>query len=220
MGPHLDRADAAGPPRPQPGRRGRCGRGAARSIGRHVLRPAAGRPDRAARHPAVSRGAGRGGAQGPPDRGVRRGTSSPTWPTSTCSRTPTSYPSGATSPPRCATARRLDVPAMSTKDAIATAAAGAGIMIVPMSVARLHHRKDLVHRPVTRCRGVAGRPCLVDRQRGPADPDVHRDRPGSHGAQLAQLSSAALGSESAPHHDAGRRPSYHLGESGPLVETA
>ena len=41
---------------------------------------------------------------------------------------------------------------MTIKEAIATTAAGAGIMIVPMSVARLHHRKDLVHRPV---RGVA-----------------------------------------------------------------
>ena len=47
---------------------------------------------------------------------------------------------------------RLDVPEMTVKDAIATTAAGAGIMIVPMSVARLYHRKDLVHRPV---RGVA-----------------------------------------------------------------
>ena len=47
---------------------------------------------------------------------------------------------------------RLAVPAMTVKDAIATTAAGAGIMIVPMSVARLYHRKDLVHRPV---RGVA-----------------------------------------------------------------
>ena len=44
---------------------------------------------------------------------------------------------------------RLDVPVMSTKDAIATVAAGAGIMIVPLSVARLHHRKDVIHRPVT-----------------------------------------------------------------------
>ncbi|WP_294979715.1 LysR substrate-binding domain-containing protein [uncultured Microbacterium sp.] len=34
-------------------------------------------------------------------------------------------------------------------DAIAIAASGAGIVIVPMSLARLHHRKDAAHRPLT-----------------------------------------------------------------------
>ena len=38
---------------------------------------------------------------------------------------------------------------MSEKDAIETVAAGTGIVIVPMSVARLHQRKDIVQRPVT-----------------------------------------------------------------------
>lgn len=33
-------------------------------------------------------------------------------------------------------------------DAIATAATGTGIVIVPMSLARLHHRKDAGHRPL------------------------------------------------------------------------
>lgn len=33
-------------------------------------------------------------------------------------------------------------------DAIATAAAGTGIVVVPMSLARLHHRKDADHRPL------------------------------------------------------------------------
>lgn len=50
----------------------------------------------------------------------------------------------------------LDVPgaaaarfgAMTTGDAIATAATGTGIVIVPMSLARLHHRKDVDHRPL------------------------------------------------------------------------
>lgn len=41
----------------------------------------------------------------------------------------------------------LDQP-MSPADAIATAATGAGVVIVPMSVARLYHRKDAVHRRV------------------------------------------------------------------------
>ncbi|MFJ4222873.1 LysR substrate-binding domain-containing protein [Microbacterium sp. NPDC089695] len=50
----------------------------------------------------------------------------------------------------------LDIPgavaarfsAMSTADAIATASAGTAIVIVPMSLARLHHRKDVGHRPL------------------------------------------------------------------------
>jgi DNA-binding transcriptional LysR family regulator len=45
-------------------------------------------------------------------------------------------------------AEQLDWPAMSEKDAIETVAAGTGVVIVPMSVARLHHRKDVVSRPV------------------------------------------------------------------------
>lgn len=36
-----------------------------------------------------------------------------------------------------------------TADAIATVAAGVGIVIVPMSLARLHHRKDADHRVLT-----------------------------------------------------------------------
>ncbi|PFG38448.1 LysR substrate binding domain-containing protein [Georgenia soli] len=41
---------------------------------------------------------------------------------------------------------------MTVAQAVAVAASGAGVLIVPLSVARLHHRKDVVHRPVT---GVA-----------------------------------------------------------------
>lgn len=33
-------------------------------------------------------------------------------------------------------------------DAVATVAAGTGILVVPMSLARLHHRKDVEHRPL------------------------------------------------------------------------
>lgn len=43
---------------------------------------------------------------------------------------------------------QLDFPDMSVKDAIEVAASGTGIVIVPMSIARLHHRKDVVQRPV------------------------------------------------------------------------
>jgi hypothetical protein len=44
------------------------------------------------------------------------------------------------------------MPPMTTRQAISVVATGSGIVIVPMSVARLHHRKDVVHRPVN---GVA-----------------------------------------------------------------
>jgi DNA-binding transcriptional LysR family regulator len=44
---------------------------------------------------------------------------------------------------------RVDVPPITTRQAVETVAAGVGIVILPMSVARLHHRKDVVHRPVT-----------------------------------------------------------------------
>jgi DNA-binding transcriptional LysR family regulator len=38
---------------------------------------------------------------------------------------------------------------VSTKDAVETVAAGTGVVVLPMSVARLHHRKDVTHRTVT-----------------------------------------------------------------------
>jgi DNA-binding transcriptional LysR family regulator len=43
---------------------------------------------------------------------------------------------------------QLAWPAMTVKDAIETVSAGTGIVVVPMSVARLFHRKDVVHRVV------------------------------------------------------------------------
>ncbi len=42
---------------------------------------------------------------------------------------------------------RFAAPA-TTADAIATAATGVGVVIVPMSLARLHHRKDVDYRPL------------------------------------------------------------------------
>ena len=38
---------------------------------------------------------------------------------------------------------------MSVRDAVEVVASGTGVLIVPMSIARLHHRKDTVYRPVT-----------------------------------------------------------------------
>lgn len=46
------------------------------------------------------------------------------------------------------TADQLDWPPMTEREAIETVAAGSGVAIVPMSVARLFHRKDVVHRVV------------------------------------------------------------------------
>ncbi|WOP17344.1 LysR substrate-binding domain-containing protein [Raineyella sp. LH-20] len=48
-----------------------------------------------------------------------------------------------------ATGTRYPVPPMTLEQAIATVAAGTGIVIVPMSLARLHQRKDVTARPVT-----------------------------------------------------------------------
>ncbi|MFL0412033.1 LysR substrate-binding domain-containing protein [Microbacterium paludicola] len=44
-------------------------------------------------------------------------------------------------------APRFDPPE-TTADAIATVAAGVGIVVVPMSLARLHHRRDVTYRPL------------------------------------------------------------------------
>lgn len=46
-------------------------------------------------------------------------------------------------------AEQLAWPEMTEKDAIETVAAGTGVVIVPMAVARLFQRKDVVTRPVT-----------------------------------------------------------------------
>ena len=47
------------------------------------------------------------------------------------------------------TVTRLDWPPMTVPEAIELAATGAGVVVVPLSVARLNHRKDLTYRPVT-----------------------------------------------------------------------
>jgi DNA-binding transcriptional LysR family regulator len=64
-------------------------------------------------------------------------------------------------------------PEISVRQAIETVAAGTGIVIVPMSLARLHHRKDVAFRPVT---GVEESPVglawLREPPAGPEDPDL------------------------------------------------
>jgi DNA-binding transcriptional LysR family regulator len=46
-------------------------------------------------------------------------------------------------------AAQLDFPPMSERDAVEVAASGAAVVVLPMAVARLHHRKDVVQVPVT-----------------------------------------------------------------------
>ena len=46
------------------------------------------------------------------------------------------------------TADQLDFPPMTEQEAVEVAAAGTGVVVLPMALARLHHRKDTVHRPV------------------------------------------------------------------------
>ena len=46
-------------------------------------------------------------------------------------------------------AEQLAWPPMSVKDAVEVTASGTGVAIVPMSIARLHHRKDVTYRVVT-----------------------------------------------------------------------
>ena len=52
-----------------------------------------------------------------------------------------------TDPERAARADAM--PPMTTQQAVSVVATGSGMVIVPLSVARLHHRKDVVHRPLT-----------------------------------------------------------------------
>jgi DNA-binding transcriptional LysR family regulator len=48
-----------------------------------------------------------------------------------------------------ATGTRRAVPPMTVREAVESVAADAGIVLLPMSLARLHHRKDVAHVPVT-----------------------------------------------------------------------
>src|SRR5690606_16528717 len=49
---------------------------------------------------------------------------------------------------RLDTRERLAWPSMTVTEAIEVVASGTGIVVVPMSLARLHHRKDVAHVPV------------------------------------------------------------------------
>lgn len=61
-------------------------------------------------------------------------------------------------------AEQLSWPPMGEKDAVETVAAGTGIAILPMSIARLYHRKDVTYRPVVGLEPTrVGLAWLVDR---------------------------------------------------------
>ncbi|TIC86504.1 LysR family substrate-binding domain-containing protein [Nocardioides sp. GY 10127] len=65
-------------------------------------------------------------------------------------------------------AEQLPWPPMSEKDAVETVAAGTGVAIVPMSVARLYHRRDATYRVVTDLPGTrVGLAWLVERDDDP-----------------------------------------------------
>jgi DNA-binding transcriptional LysR family regulator len=65
-------------------------------------------------------------------------------------------------------------PGLSVRHAVETVAAGTGIVVVPMSLARLHHRKDAVWRPV---HGVPDHPVGLAwlREPPPGLSDAERD---------------------------------------------
>jgi len=66
---------------------------------------------------------------------------------------------------------QLAWPEMSVKDAVEVTASGTGVAVVPMSVARLHHRKDVTYRVVTDLEPTTiGLAWLVDNE----DPWVQR----------------------------------------------
>jgi DNA-binding transcriptional LysR family regulator len=68
-------------------------------------------------------------------------------------------------------AEQLAWPAMSVKDAVEVVASGTGVAIVPMSIARLHHRKDVTYRVVSDLPSTTvGLAWLVDNE----DPWVQR----------------------------------------------
>ncbi|MBD8869473.1 LysR family substrate-binding domain-containing protein [Nocardioides donggukensis] len=51
-------------------------------------------------------------------------------------------------------AEQLPFPEMSVAEAVEVVASGTGVAVLPMSLARLHHRRDVVHRPVPELPGT------------------------------------------------------------------
>ena len=90
------------------------------------------------------------------------------------------HPSGWTP-----TADQLDWPPMSEQEAIETVAAGTGVVVVPMSVARLHQRKDVVTRVVTDLEPTTIALVWLAGARRRRHPGVRRRHQGTDGEHLA-----------------------------------
>ena len=105
-----------------------------------------------------------------------------------------------------------------TADAVELVAAGAGVLVVPQSLARLHHRKDLTYRPVSDApesrvalswpQGettelveefigiVRGRTVNSSRGRSPAPAQPKRKRPDTGGARRKPAAGTSTGKSS------------------------
>lgn len=115
------------------------------------------------------------------------------------------------------------LPPMSVRTAVSVVAAGSGVLIVPMSVARLHHRKDVVHRPVT---GVAASRIGLAWRVDDDDPRVEafigvvrgRTERSTRGAATTDASGSAPSTKSGSTSDSrsGSKPSPKSGASSGL----
>ncbi|MFJ6748557.1 MULTISPECIES: LysR substrate-binding domain-containing protein [unclassified Streptomyces] len=112
-----------------------------------------------------------------------------------------------------------------TADAIELVAAGVGLLVVPQSLARLHHRKDLTYRPVSDAPEsrvalswpeerttdqvedfigiVRGRTVNSSRGRQPAPEQPKRKRPDSGGAARKPAAGRAAGKSQSPRSGTG-----------------
>src|SRR3954469_774266 len=99
------------------------------------------------------------------------------------------------------------MPPMSMKQAVSVVATGSGIVIVPMSVARLHHRKDVVHRPVI---GVAPSRVGLAWRVDDDDPRIE-DFIGIVRGRTERSTRGASSPEAAPSSSSGENPSGQAG---------
>ncbi|WP_411102535.1 LysR family transcriptional regulator substrate-binding protein [Streptomyces sp. cmx-4-9] len=118
----------------------------------------------------------------------------------------------------------LERPA-TTEDAVELVAAGVGVLVVPQSLARLHHRRDLTYRPVSGVPQsrvalswpqeettdlveefigiVRGRTVNSTRGRPPTPPQPKRKRPEAGGAQRKPAGGKSAGAKGARGGSAG-----------------
>ena len=82
----------------------------------------------------------------------------------------------------------VDWSAISAKDAVGVVANGESVAVMPMSLARLHHRKDAIYRPVTDLPAHDRGARLAGGKRGPPGSGIHRDRARPDRAVHAYLS--------------------------------